>query len=43
MSNFKSLLETGLFVRNLSKARDFYQQVLGLKSSERAKWAACSW
>ena len=31
MPNFKSLLETGLFVGNLSKARDFYQQVLGLE------------
>jgi catechol 2,3-dioxygenase-like lactoylglutathione lyase family enzyme len=31
MSHFQSLLETGLFVENLAKARDFYQQVLGLE------------
>jgi catechol 2,3-dioxygenase-like lactoylglutathione lyase family enzyme len=31
MPNFKSLLEAGLFVKNLSRARDFYEQVLGLE------------
>jgi catechol 2,3-dioxygenase-like lactoylglutathione lyase family enzyme len=31
MPKFKSLLETGLFVENLSRARDFYEQVLGLE------------
>src|ERR1022692_363089 len=31
MPSFKSLLEAGLFVESLSKARDFYEQVLGLE------------
>jgi len=31
MPNFNGLLEAGLFVENLSRARDFYQQVLGLE------------
>ena len=31
MPNFIGLLEAGLFVENLSRARDFYEQVLGLE------------
>jgi catechol 2,3-dioxygenase-like lactoylglutathione lyase family enzyme len=31
MPNFKSLLEAGLFVENLPRARDFYEEVLGLE------------
>ena len=31
MPNFIGLLEAGLFVESLSKARDFYEQVLGLE------------
>src|ERR1035441_7596002 len=31
MPSFKSLLEAGLFVESLSKARDFYEQVRGLE------------
>jgi catechol 2,3-dioxygenase-like lactoylglutathione lyase family enzyme len=31
MPNLNGLLETALFVENLSRARDFYQQVVGLE------------
>jgi catechol 2,3-dioxygenase-like lactoylglutathione lyase family enzyme len=31
MPNVNGLLEAGLFVENLSRARDFYEQVLGLE------------
>jgi catechol 2,3-dioxygenase-like lactoylglutathione lyase family enzyme len=31
LSTISGLLETSLFVKSLSKARDFYQQVLGLE------------
>ncbi|HME08412.1 MAG TPA: VOC family protein [Bryobacteraceae bacterium] len=31
MPNINGLLETGLFVENLARARDFYQRVVGLE------------
>jgi len=31
MPNLNGLLKAGLFVENLSRTRDFYQQVVGLE------------
>src|ERR1035438_9082721 len=31
MPNFSGLLEAALFVENLSRTRDFYEQILGLE------------
>jgi catechol 2,3-dioxygenase-like lactoylglutathione lyase family enzyme len=40
MPNVNGLLEAGLFVENLSRARDFYQQVVGLEKLRESE-AGC--
>jgi catechol 2,3-dioxygenase-like lactoylglutathione lyase family enzyme len=40
MPNLNGLLEAGLFVENLSRARDFYQQVVGLEKLKESE-AGC--
>ena len=40
MPNVNGLLEAGLFVENLSRARDFYQQVIGLEKLRESE-AGC--
>ena len=40
MPNLNGLLEAALFVENLSRARDFYQQVIGLEKLQESE-AGC--
>ena len=40
MPNLNGLLEAGLFVESLSRARDFYQQVVGLEKLKESE-AGC--
>ena len=40
MPKLNGLLETGLFVRNLSRARDFYQHIVGLEKLKESE-AGC--
>jgi catechol 2,3-dioxygenase-like lactoylglutathione lyase family enzyme len=40
MPNLNGLLEAALFVENLSRARDFYQQVVGLEKLQESE-AGC--
>ena len=40
MPNLNGLLEAALFVENLSSARDFYQQVVGLEKLQESE-AGC--
>lgn len=37
MPNLNGLFEAALFVQNLSRARDFYQQVVGLKKLQESE------
>ena len=37
MPNLNGLLEAALFVENLSRARDFYQQVIGLEMLQQSE------